>query len=164
MTEKERIIQLKDSDSVITIKINDSDGNDTGVRIVFDLEDFDLPLNINKSEAMHRKNEESLRNAFIIIDKKEDKKGKYLLSWKEEEKLKEMKSFYDKEIKALDLIIGEGKTQQILDVMGRKPYYTMFEDIIDMLGPAMSGIENTADTLIDKIIKKYNVNEEEVLK
>lgn len=164
MTNEERFIQLKDSESVINIRIKDSDGNDTGVKIVFDLEDFDLPLNLNKSEAMHRKNLESLRNAFIIIDKKEDKQGKFLLSWKEEERLKEVKKFYEKEMKAIDLLIGEGKTQQILDIMGRKPYYLMFDDIMEMLEPALPEIDKSADKLINKIINKYHIDEEEVLK
>lgn len=164
MTEKERIIQLKDSESVIYVKINDSEGKDTGVRIVFDLEDFDLPLNLNKSEAMHRKNLESLRNAFIIIDKKEDKKGKFLLSWKEEERIKEVKSFYEKEMKAMDLLIGEGKTQEILTAMGRKPYYLMFDDIMELIDPVLPEMDKSADILIERIKDKYHISEEEVLK
>ena len=82
MTNEERFIQLKDSESVINIRIKDSNGNDTGEKIVFDLEDFDLPLNLNKSEAMHKRNRENLRNAFIILEKKEDRvllMSKYIL-------------------------------------------------------------------------------------
>lgn len=164
MTDKERFIQLKDSESVIYIKIKDSDGNDTGERIVFDLEDFDLPLNLNKSEAMHKKNRDSLKSAFIILEKKEDRKGKFLLSWKEEERIKAVKHFYENEMKALDIFIGEGKTQKILDIMGRKPYYTMFEDIMDMLDPILPELNKNADKLIDKIKDKYHITEEEVLK
>lgn len=164
MTEKERFIQLKENESVVKIGIKDAEGKDTGVKITFDLEDFDLPLNLNQSEAMHRKNLESLRNGFIIIEKKEDRKGKFLLSWKEEEKIKEMKAFYEKEMKALDVVIGEGKTQEILNAMGRKPYYTMFDDIMEMLEPELPILDQTADKLIDKIKDKYHISEEEVLK
>lgn len=164
MTEKERFIQLKESESIVKIGIKDPEGKDTGVTITFDLEDFDLPLNMNKSDAMHKKNEESLKYAFMIIDKKEDKTGKFLLSWKEEEKIKELKSFYEKEIKALDLLIGEGKTREILNAMGRKPYYTMFNDIMELLDPELPVIDQTADKLIDKIKDKYHISEEEVLK
>ena len=164
MTNEERFIQLKDSESVINIRIKDSNGNDTGEKIVFDLEDFDLPLNLNKSEAMHKRNRENLRNAFIILEKKEDRKGKFLLSWKEEERIKMVKNFYENEMKALDMFIGEGKTQKILDIMGRKPYYTMFDDIMEMLEPILPTLDNSADKLIDKIKNKYHIDEEEVLK
>ena len=87
MTEKENFIQLK-KNNILKIGIKDSDGNDTGEHLEFDLEDINLPLRLNECDEKHRKNLEFLRNQFIIIDKKEDKKGKKILSWKEEEKLK----------------------------------------------------------------------------
>jgi hypothetical protein len=73
------VIQLKKS-SILKIGIKDDEGNDTGEHLEFDLEDIELPLRLNECDAKHRKNLEHLRNQFVIIDKKEDKKGKFILS------------------------------------------------------------------------------------
>lgn len=146
-------IQLK-KDSILRIGIKDSKGNDTGEHLEFDLEDIELPLRLNECEAKHRKNLESLRNQFIIIDKKEDKKGKFVLTWKEEEKLKAVQEFYKREMQALDLFLGEGGTKKLLN--GRKPYYSMYEDISEMLAPILPKLKLRADDIADKIKAKYS--------
>lgn len=164
MTEKESFIQLK-KDNVIRIGIKDSEGNDTGKYISFDLEDITLPLKLNDCEDMHHKNVMNLRDKFIIIDKKEDVKGKKILSRKEEEKIKALNVYYKNEMKALDLFIGEGKTQMILDLMGRNPYYSMYDDITEMLNPILPKLQMNADSIKKQIINKYsNHNDSEVLK
>ena len=164
MTEKESFIQLK-KDNAIRIGIKDSEGNDTGKYLSFDLEDITLPLRLSDCEEMHRKNVIYLRDTFIIIDKKEDKKGKKVLSWKEEEKIKALNEYYKKEMQALDLFIGEGKTQMILDLMGRNPYYSMYDDISEMLNPILPKLKMNADSIKKQIMIKYGKNNDsEVLK
>jgi len=164
MTEKESFIQLK-KDNVIRIGIKDSEGNDTGKYLSFDLEDITLPLRLSDCEEMHRKNIIYLRDTFIIIDKKEDHKGKKILSWKEEEKFKALNLYYKKEMQALDLFIGEGKTQMILDLMGRNPYYSMYDDISEMLNPILPKLKMNADSIKKQIMTKYGKNNDsEVLK
>lgn len=164
MTEKESFIQLK-KDNIIRIGIKDSEGNDTGKYISFDLEDITLPLKLNDCENMHHKNVMNLRDKFIIIDKKEDVKGKKILSRKEEEKIKALNVYYKNEMKALDLFIGEGKTQMILDLMGRNPYYSMYDDITEMLNPILPKLQMNADSIKKQIMNKYsNHNDSEVLK
>ena len=159
MTEKESFIQLK-KDSILRIGIKDSDGNDTGEHLEFDLEDINLALRLNECDEKHRKNLEFLRNQFIIIDKKEDKKGKKILSWKEEEKLKVLQEFYKKEMEALDLFLGENGTKKLLN--GRNPYYSMYEDINEILKPILPKLKLRADDIAKKIKDKYsNVNNQE---
>ena len=159
MTEKENFIQLK-KDSILRIGIKDIDGNDTGEHLEFDLEDINLALRLNECDEKHRKNLEFLRNQFIIIDKKEDKKGKKILSWKEEEKLKVLQDFYKREMEALDLFLGENGTKKLLN--GRNPYYSMYEDINDMLKPILPKLKLRADDIAKKIKDKYsNVNNQE---
>lgn len=157
MTEKESFIQLK-KDNVIRIGIKDSEGNDTGKYLSFDLEDITLPLKLSDCEEMHRKNIIYLRDTFIIIDKKEDHKGKKILSWKEEEKIKALNLYYKKEMQALDLFIGEGKTQMILDLMGRNPYYSMYDDISEILNPILPKLKMNADSIKKQIMTKYGKN------
>ena len=152
-------IQLK-KDSILRIGIKDSEGNDTGEHLEFDLEDINLALRLNECDEKHRKNLEFLRNQFIIIDKKEDKKGKKILSWKEEEKLKVLQEFYKREMEALDLFLGENGTKKLLN--GRNPYYSMYEDINDMLKPILPKLKLRADDIAKKIKDKYsNVNNQE---
>ena len=159
MTEKENFIQLK-KDSILRIGIKDSDGNDTGEHLEFDMEDINLALRLNECDEKHRKNLEFLRNQFIIIDKKEDKKGKKILSWKEEEKLKVLQEFYKREMEALDLFLGENGTKKLLN--GRNPYYSMYEDINDILKPILPKLKLRADDIAKKIKDKYsNVNNQE---
>lgn len=155
-------IQLK-KDNILRIGIKDTDGNDTGEHLEFDLEDIELPLKLNESEIKHRKNYEYLRNQFIIIDKKEDKKGKFMLSWREEEKVKALQEFYKREMEAMDLFLGEGATNKLLN--GRKPYYSMYDDIMDIIEPIMPKLEVNADSIINKIKNKYSekTNEKNVL-
>jgi hypothetical protein len=155
-------IQLK-KDNILRIGIKDTEGNDTGEHLEFDLEDIELPLRLNESEMKHRKNYEYLRNQFVIIDKKEDKKGKFMLSWREEEKVKALQEFYKREMEAMDLFLGEGATNKLLN--GRKPYYSMYEDIMDIIEPIMPKLEVNADNIINKIKNKYSkkTNEKNVL-
>lgn len=155
MTEKENFIQLK-KDNILRIGIKDSDGNNTGEHLEFDLEDINLPLRLNECDEKHRKNLENLKYQFVIIDKKEDKKGKKILSWKEEEKLKALKSFYAEEEKALDLFLGQGGTRKLLN--GREPYYSMYEDISEILEPIMPQLKLRADDIAKKIKDKYSNN------
>lgn len=151
-------IQLK-KDNILRIGIRDTEGNDTGEHLEFDLEDIELPLRLNECDAKHRKNLEYLKNQFVIIDKKEDKKGKFILSWKEEEKLKVLQEFYKREMEALDLFLGENGTEKLLN--GRKPYYSMYEDISEILEPIMPKLKLRADDIVDKIKQKYSNKETE---
>lgn len=150
-------IQLK-KDNIIRIGIKDYEGNDTGEHLEFDLEDIDLPLKYQECEEKHHKNVQYVKMQFVIIDKKEDKRGKKLLSSNEEEKIKVISEFYRREMEALDLFLGEGGTKKLLN--GRKPYYTMYEDINDMLVPIMPIIKKGFDNIENKIKNKYSVEKE----
>lgn len=150
-------IQLK-KDNILRIGIRNAEGQETGEHLEFDLEDIELPLRLNECEAKHRKNLENLKNQFIIIEKKEDKKGKFMLSWREEEKIKVLQEFYKREMEALDLFLGENGTKKLLN--GRKPYYSMYEDISEILEPIKPKLKTNANDIINKIKNKYNQNVE----
>ena len=151
------VIQLK-KDNILRIGIKDSNGVDTGEHLEFDLEDIELPLRLNQCDVQHKKNLEFVKNQFIIIDKKEDKKGKFLLSWKEEEKLKVLQEFYKREMEALDLFLGKDGTKKLLN--GRNPYYSMYEDINEILEPVLPKLKLRIDNIIGKVKEKYNDKKE----
>lgn len=163
MNEQENFIQLK-KDNILKIGIKTFDGIATGEYLEFDLEDIDLALRLNECEKRHRNNIKNLKYQYIIIDKKQDKKGKNLVSWKEEEKLKTLKKFYEEEEKALDLFLGKNGTKKILN--GRKPYYSMYEDISEILEPILPKLKIRVDDITAKIEEKYSKinNESNVLK
>ena len=149
----ENFIQLKKSNT-LRFAIRTEDGKDTGEYLEFNMDDIELPLRLNECEAKHRKNLEYLQGQFVIIDKKEDKKGKFLLSYREEEKIKAVKEFYNREMEALDLFLGEGGTKKLLN--GRNPYYEMYDDISESLEPILPKLQTSTEDIANRIKAKYS--------
>lgn len=156
----ENFIQLK-KDNILRIGIKTADGKDTGEHLEFDMEDIELPLKLNQCDYEHRKNLEWLKTQINVIDKKQDKKGKQWLSWKEEEKVKTFNEFYKKEMATLDLFLGKNGTSKLLN--GRKPYYSMYDDINEIIEPILPLIKERTESINDKIRAKYNNNKSDVI-
>ena len=155
-------IQLK-NENILRLEIKTDKGETTGDYLEFDLEDIELGLKLNQCQKKHNENIQNVKRQFIIIDKKEDKKGKQLLSWKEEEKIKVLKQFYKDEADALDLFLGKNGTRKLLN--GRKPYWTMYDDINEVLKPILPKLKLSMDGVVDKIKKKYKeTGKEDTLK
>lgn len=131
------------------------------IYLEFDLADIELPLKLNKCELMIRNAQNKLRDRIFIINKKEDKKGKMLLSSNEEERIKALKEYYDSMEKAMDLFIGEGGTKK---VFGNRRYWEMYEDLSEMLKPFLPKLKLSISDMTDRIKNKYNVKEDNVLK
>lgn len=127
----------------------------------FDLGDIELPLKFNKCEAEHKQNIKNLKHQFFLIDKKQDKKGKYLLSANEEEKAKALRDFYRAEEKTLDLFLGEGGVKKFLN--GRNYYWDMFNDIASAIEPILPLLEKSMSSIEDRIKEKYESKESKVL-
>lgn len=157
MNEEKNIIQLKKRNT-LKFKIVTDEEVDTGEFLEFDLDDIELPLKLNKCDIEHKKNVQYFKSQLLILEKKEDKKGKYLLSWKEEERIKLVKDFYNREIKALDLLLGKNGTKKMLN--GKEPYYEMYDDISSALEPIMPKLETKTESIIDNIKKKYSSKKE----
>jgi Mg2+ and Co2+ transporter CorA len=154
----ENTIQLSEK-NILKFKVKKENGEDTGLVIKIDLQDIELPLRMNKMQEIHKKNISLLKQKAIVIEKQEDKKGEGLLSWKQEEQIKLLREFYDNEMKALDMFIGQGMTKKILKAMDRYPYYDMFDDIVNSFEPVLNIIEKEANNMVEDIKKKYgNVN------
>ena len=143
-----------ETNNVLKVNIQDENGNDTGNFLEFDLEDIELPLRIQKLEDEHKKNLNYIKMSFVLIDKKQDRSGKKILSSNEEEKLKVIKTFYEKEMSIIDLALGEGATRKLLN--GRNPYYDMFDDIKSYLEPLKPYFEEQGDNIIKSFKEKYS--------
>lgn len=157
---EDNIIQLK-KDNIMRVAIVDAEGNRTGEQLEFDLEDLELPFRLQECEKQHNKNVEDIKAKLLIIDKKQDHKGKGLLSKNEEAKLKAINEFYKKEQEALDLFLGEKGTEKMLN--GRNPYVGMFNDISESLEPVLKKLKLREEDILDTIRKKYSKKEEDVI-
>ena len=160
--ENEIQVKVKKSEKVLRVPIYDENDKDSGEYLQFDLEDIQTALDMQECIELHKKNIAYLNNQEIIIDKQQDHAGKKLFSSKQEAKAKAIQEFLKREIKALDLFIGEGKTEVILKVMGRRPYLTMFNDISEMLAPIYPYLEQNYKDYKIEIEKKYT-KEEDIL-
>lgn len=150
-------LQLK-NDSIFKIGIKNAEGNDTGEYITIDLEDIELPLKAQKCYEENKNNYKWIKAQFLIIDKKEDKKGKKLLSSNEEAKIKALAEFYRKQKEAWNLFLGEGAIEKIL--CGRKPYFTLFEELDEQLSKLIPKLKAKTTTIEEKIKAKYGKNSE----
>lgn len=160
-------IKIKKSKDILRLGILDEDDNivkdENGneVFIEFDLADIDLPLKYNRCVNAIETARGELKRQFIIIDKKQDHKGKQLLSANEEAKAKAMKQFFNKMEEAMDLFLGAGGTRKYLN--GRNPYWEMFDDISEAIAPFQEKMKLTITDMTNKIKNKYKVEESDVL-
>lgn len=160
-------INLRQRKDILKLGFKDEEGNiildnnGNEVFLEFECGDVELPLRYNRCVNLINQARNSLKNKFIIIDKKQDKKGKQFLSSNEEEKVKALKQFYkDMEI-AMDLFLGEGGTRKFLN--GRNPYWEMWDDISETLKPYNDRLKLTVTNMTDRIKEKYGTNESDVL-
>lgn len=155
-------IQLN-KDNILRLGIKDSEGNDTGEMLQFDLEDIELPLKYQELLEKDKKNKERLRNQFLIIDKKQDVKGKKLLTKNEEDKLKAIKDFFDKEVEIYNMFLGENGVEKLLN--GRKLGWTTLTEIDEIINNQIAPkLDTNMDNITEKIKTKYSKTDKEVLK
>lgn len=156
-------IQLN-KDSVLRLGIKDSEGNDTGNVLEFDLEDTELLLRYQELIEQDKKNRIWLNNQMVIISKKEDHKGKKLLSANEEAELKALNEFFKKEKVVFDMFLGEGGVDKLLN--GRKLGWTSLKEIADIITKQIGPyFDKTMDDITKKVKDMYKevLDEKEVL-
>lgn len=153
----ENYIQLKENEDILKLRIRDEKGKDTGEMLTFNLQDIDLPLRLQQMEEEDKKNRANLRNQFVIIDKKEDHKGKKLFSANEEAKIKAMQEFYKKEIEIYNMFLGERGVQKLLN--GRELSWNTLEEIDEIIEKViLPKLQINADSIKEKIAKKYSID------
>ena len=159
------VIKLK-KDNILKFEIQTAEGKNTGECLEFDLEDIELPLKYQELIEKDRKTKEYLKNQMTIIDKREDVKGKKLLSKNEEDKIKAVQEFFRKEIDIYNMFLGENGVQKILN--GRKVGWTSLQEVDDIITEQIAPHLNTnMENITEKIKEKYSqavARNKEVLK
>ena len=161
-------IQLKKRKDILRLGIKDEEGNvvkdeyNKEVCIEFNLGDIDLPIKYNKCVKLIEEARVKLKNQIFIIEKKQDHKGKGLLSKNEEDKVKAVKQFYNDMEIAMNLFLGESGTKKYLN--GREPYWEMFDELSEGISPYLDKMKIKVSDMIERIEEKYKVSESDVLK
>lgn len=160
----ENFIQLN-KDDVLRLGIKTSDGKDTGEFLEFQLDDIELPLRYQELLEKDKKNKEHLRNQILIIDKREDVKGKKLLSKNEEDKIRALNDFFIKEIEVYNMFLGARGVEKLLN--GRKFTWTTLQEIDEIIEKQIAphldvNMKNITDKVKEKYSQAVNRNKEDI--
>ena len=162
---KDNFIHLKERDT-LKLGIKTEDGTDTGEFLEFDFEDIELPLRYQEMVEQDKKNLQWIRNQMLIIDKRQDVKGKKLMSKNEEDKIKALNDFFKKEEEIFNMFLGEGGVKKLLN--GKKFGWTSIQEIIELIEAyILPHFDFSIDKVSKKIKEKYKISEDsekEVLK
>lgn len=150
----DNFIQLNKSD-VLRLNIRTHEGKETGEYLEFFLEDIELPLKYQELLEKDKKNKERLRNEILIIDRRQDVKGKKLFSKNEEDKIKALNDFFKKEVEIYNIFLGEKGVEKLLN--GRKLGWTTLQEIDEIIEKQIAPHLNlTMDGITNKIKEKYS--------
>ena len=123
----------------------------------------DLPLKYQQLLEKHKKNKQWIINQETIINKREDVKGKKLLSKNEEDMMIAYKQFYDKETEIYNEFLGENGVQKLLN--GRAMGWTRLQEIDNIINTQIvPKLDISKEKIIDKIKSTYGSNDSEELK
>ena len=149
----DNFIQLK-KDNILRLGIRDAEGNETGEYLEFDLEDIELPLKYQEMIEKEKRNRQNLRNDLAIIEKREDVKGKKMLSKNQEDEIKAINDFYKKEVEVLNMFLGEKGCEKLLN--GRNIGITSLDNIITIIQEQIAPyIDKNIELIKEDIKKRY---------
>lgn len=158
-------IKLNKED-ILRLEIKTNDGKSTGNYLEFNLEDIELPLRYQELLEKDEKNKKNLRNQLLIIEKRQDVKGKKLLSKNQEDEIKALNDFFKKEKEIYDLFLGKGGFDKLLN--GRAMTWTVFEEIDELIvKQILPHLDLSMTRIQDKVKEKYKdavARNKEVLK
>lgn len=161
-TKSDNEIRLKKNEDILRFKIVDEEGNDTGNFLEFNLEDIELPLRYQELVEKDKYNKQQLKNQYIIIEKKQDHRGKKLLSANEEARIKAMRDFYLAEKEVYDMFLGKGGVDKLLN--GREMSWGTLAEIDEIIEQAiLPKLEINAEKIKNKIMQKYSPKRDDVI-
>lgn len=149
----DNFIQLGKSD-VLRLGIRTDEGEETGEFLEFDLGDIEMPLRYQELIEKDRKNKEYLKNQLTIIDRREDVKGKKLLTKNEEDKIRALKDFFVKEVEVYNMFLGPRGVEKLLN--GRKLTWDTFNEIDKIIDKQIAPhLNKNMENITNKVKEKY---------
>ena len=149
----DNFIKLND-DSVLRLAIQTSNGKETGEFLEFQLDDIELPLKYQELLEKDKKNKEHLKNQMLIIDKRQDVKGKKLLTKNEEDKIKALNEFFIKEIEVYNIFLGPRGVEKLLN--GRKFTWTTLQEIDEIIEKQIAPyLDVNMKNITERVKEKY---------
>ena len=92
---------------------------------------------------------------MIIIDKREDVKGKKLLSKNEEDKIRALKDFFVKEVEVYNMFLGPKGVEKLLN--GRKFTWTTLQEIDEIIEKQIAPyLDENMKNITEKVKEKYS--------
>ena len=151
------------NENILKLEIVNEIGESTGNYLEFDLEDITLPFKYQEIIERLKKSRQNLKNQVAIMEKKQDHKGKKLMSSNEEEKLKALNNFYKEQVEIYNIFLGENGVQKLLN--GRKLRWTTLSEIDELIEKQIAPqLDLTMKDITKKIKSKYsNKKEDNVL-
>ena len=150
----DNFIQLGKKET-LKLGIKTNDGKETGEYLEFDLEDIELPLKYQEMAEKDKKNKNWLKNQFVIIDKREDIKGKKLLTKNEEDKIKALNDFFKKEVEIYNIFLGKKGVEKLLN--GQKLGWTSLTTIDEIIEKQiLPYLDMDMNRITEKVKQKYN--------
>lgn len=160
----DNFIQLN-KPNIVRLAIKDYEGKDTGEFLEFDVEETKAPLRYQEMIEKDKKNRNQLKNQLKLIDKRQDVKGKKLMSKNEEDKIRAIDEFFQKEREVYDMFLGKDGVKKLLN--GRKLGWTSLIEIGEIIEnqilPYLQKSTKTAEDRLKEIEKKYSQKESNVL-
>lgn len=158
-------IQLNKKET-LKLGIRDDKGEPTGEFLEFNLGDIELPLRYQEMIEADKKNKSWLKNQLVIIEKRQDVKGKKLLSKNEEDKIKAFNEFYKKEVEIYNMFLGKNGVQKLLNGAPLTwDSLSIIDEIIET--QIIKHLDLDMKRITEKVKEKYgkfNKENEEVLK
>ena len=149
----ENVVKLN-KDDILRLKIQTSEGKETGEVLEFNLNDIELPLIYQELIEKDKKNKEYLKNKLSLIEKREDVKGKKLLSRNQEDEIRALQEFFNKEKEIYNMFLGERGVEKLLN--GRKLGWTSLQEIDEIIEKQIVPyLDVNMEKIQDKIKEKY---------
>ena len=158
----DNFIQLNKKNT-LKIGIKDEDGNILNDYLEFDFNDSTILLKYQEMIEKIQKSKSWLKNQYMIIKKRQDVKGKKLLSKNEEDKLRADENFFKKQTENYNMFLGENGVQKLLN--GRKLNWFTLVEIDEIIKNQIEPyLEKYREDLTKKIKEKYlsAMNKEEI--
>lgn len=160
-------IKVNNRKGLLKIRLDDMNGkpilNNKGEEVywTFDLQDIELVGVWSEVVETEEKLRKDMQKQLLIIEKRQDVKGKYSDSKNTEDSLELYKKHFIKTMENMNRFLGENGVQKFLG--DRKPYWNMFEDIAEAIEQILPLFDETIEGFKDDVKKKYGEIDKTIL-